>query len=383
MRHTHVRTWIEISEKYLHHNTGEFFSRIGRKAFMMAVVKSNAYGHGLVTVADALGWHPEFRRRGWFGVDSIVEALRLRKEGIKNPMLVLGFTLPERLADAARAGVIVTVSNRESLRALLRSFPRPAFHIKIDTGMHRQGFFTAEVPHVISFLKKHALVPDGMYTHFAMAKDRGYPAYTAMQFKDFMKAIVLFKNAGYSALVRHAAATGGALLFPETHLDMVRIGMGLYGYPPSVEAALNLNASEFGLSPISMKPVMTWKTVVGETHVIPVGSPVGYDLTERVRRRTNIAVLPIGYWHGFDRGLSGIGEVLIGGRRRKVLGRVSMDMIVVDGTDAPGARVGDVVVLIGRQGKGAVYADEMGGKIGTSCYEVLTRTNPLIQRALI
>jgi len=129
-----------------------------------------------------------------------------------------------------------------------------------------------------------------------------------------------------------------------------------------------------------LKPILTWKTIVVEVKEIPAGSYVGYDLTERVSQKTKIAVLPVGYWHGIDRGLSSIGEVLIRGRRRKVLGRVSMDMVVVDVTDKPHVKVGNEAVLLGKQGKDAIWADEIALKIGTSAYEVLTRINPLIER---
>ena len=132
-----------------------------------------------------------------------------------------------------------------------------------------------------------------------------------------------------------------------------------------------------------MKPVLIWKTVITEIKEIPAGSAVGYDLTERVSRKTKIAVLPIGYWHGYDRGLSSVGEVLIRGKRVKVLGRVSMDMTVIDVTDVPWVKDGDEVVLIGKQKKDAIWADEVALKLGTTQYEVLTRINPLIRRIAV
>jgi len=370
-----LRTWIEIDKKALEHNVRQFLKLIPKRTRLMAVVKSNAYGHGMVKIAKELAGSRKLAvgSRLWLGVDSIVEALRLREEGIKNPILVLGSTLSSRMKEAAEKNIVLTISNFESLEALKKLKNLPAFHIKIDTGMHRQGFLAEDVFKLIKFLKHFRLSPQGIYTHFA-SKDWGYPIYTQNQFSEFKKILSLFQRNGFGNLVRHAAASDATLLFPETHLDMVRVGMVLYGYWSSWVAKVKHPPQ------MVLKPILTWKTIVSEIKEIPAGSYVGYDLTERVSRKTKIAVLPIGYWHGYDRGLSSIGEVLIRGRRRKVLGRVSMDMIVVDVTDKPYVKVGNVVVLLGKQGKDAIWADEMAEKIGTSPYEVLTRINPLIER---
>jgi len=415
-----VRTWIEISRKALHHNVEQFLKLIPERTRLMAVVKSNAYGHGLVPVAKILsnlqapnskprnttsiaaegGNHEmvEVDTRGklrlWFGVDSIVEALRLRREGIENPILVLGHTLPSRTEEAAACDTILTVSTTEALEVLGHLKTRPTFHLKIDTGMHRQGFLPHDIFKLVKLLKRFKLTPAGVYTHFASAKDPADRDYTLRQLTLFEDVISALERAGIRGMIRHAAATGGTLLFPESHLDMVRIGMGLYGYWPSAESKASLSIRMFktfkkhapyrtegsGAGFKSLKPALTWKTIVGEVKEIPKGSLVGYDGTECTQRRTKIAVLPIGYWHGYDRGLSGIGEILIRGKRARVLGRVSMDMVVADVTDVPRVKIGDEAVLIGRQGGGALWADELAAKIGTTPYEFLTRINPLIRR---
>lgn len=388
-----VRTWIEVDKKALKHNLGQFLKIIPKRTRLMAIIKSNAYGHGLVLVAKFLAesriWNLKSKNfnsildskfyfldsRLWFGVDSIVEALRLRREGVKNSILVLGYTLPARISDAAEHDISITVSTFETLHDIARAKKRPAFHLKTDTGMHRQGFFSHDISRLVRALKKYKLKPEGIFTHFASAKDVAYPTHTYEQLKKFTSVCRTFKKAGFQNIIRHAAASGGTLLFPKSHLDMVRVGMGLYGYWPSEESKIKNQELQ-----ITLKPVLTWKTIIGETKEVPKGAYVGYDLTERVHRKTKIAILPIGYWHGYGRGLSSIGEVLIHRRRAKVLGRVSMDMVVVDITDIPRVRVGDEVVLIGAQGAGAVWASELGLKIGTSQYEILTRINPLIRR---
>lgn len=400
-----VRTWIEIDRNALHHNVEQFFRLIPKETQFMAVIKSNAYGHGLAQVAKLLA---EFRisnlesrkkapnskfqipnSRLWFGVDSIVEALRLRREAIANPILVLGFTLPSRMAEATKDDITLCIANFESLSTLADLNEKPAFHIKMDTGMHRQGFQTHELPKLISLLKKNRLAPSGLFTHFASAKDVCFPTYTCVQLEEFYTVIKQFEKAGYTDFTRHAAASGGTLLFPQSHLQMVRVGMGMYGYWPSQEAKMHcslpaeLKIKNEKVKVLELKPVLTWKTIISEIKEIPDGSFIGYDLTERVHRHTKIAVLPIGYWHGYDRGLSSIGEVLVRGVRTRVLGRISMDMIVVDVTNAPEAQVGDEVVLIGKQGKEEIWADELAAHIGTSPYEFLTRINPLIRRVIV
>lgn len=376
-----VRTWIEVDQRALHHNVEQFLKLIPTRTRFMAVVKSNAYGHGLTLVAKALARHKgqnAHRKEIWFGVDSLVEALRLRRENVENPILVLGSTLPARLWEAVEHRIAITVSNFEALSALAKEKVKPSFHIKVDTGMHRQGFLTDEISKCIRFLSWSRLLPQGIYTHFAAAKDIAYPTYTHEQMRKFNEAIVSFQKSGLKNMICHAAASGGTLLFPQSHYDMVRIGMGLYGYWPSLESRItHPNPS------IMFKPVLAWKTIVGECKEIPKGVHVGYDLTERVSRKTKIAVLPIGYWHGYDRGLSSVGEVLIRGRRAKIIGRVSMDMVVADVTDIPAVRAGDEVVLVGQQRKETITADEISLKIGTSPYEFLTRINPLIRRVLV
>ena len=407
-----VRTWIEIDKKALHHNVEQFFRLIPKTTRFMAVIKSNAYGHGLVQIAKLLSTlNPKpytlNPRLLWFGVDSITEALRLRKEGIKNPILILGYILPSRLKEAAADNIALTVSSFDTLKAIIHLKVRPVMHIKIDTGMHRQGFLPGQIPEAIGLLKRHNLKPEGIFTHFASAKDPAYPTYTLMQSERFKKVTGEFQKAGFPSLIRHSAASGAALLFPDTHLDMVRVGMGMYGYWPSQESKIHFGKSKIPLNPplekgetppffkgrrggifsfgrrgVELKPVLTWKTIISEIKEIPTGSFVGYDLTERVHRKTKIAVLPIGYWHGYDRGFSSCGDVLIRGRRAKVLGRVSMDMTVVDVTDVARAKTGDEIVLIGSSGKHCIDADELATKIGTSPYEMLTRINPLIKRII-
>jgi alanine racemase len=339
----------------------------------MAVAKSNAYGHGLYDFVPAV----ERLGADWIGVDSIVEAATLRKVGIRAPILVLGYTLPARFEAAARHDVRLTVSSFENLEALERSGHAAAVkvHLKFDTGLHRQGFLPDQIPRLIDRLRTSdgALQVEGAYTHFAQAKDPADTSYTRSQIAAFERAAEAVEAAGFP-LLRHASATAGALLHPEARYDMVRVGIGLAGLWPS----LKLKPVLSGL--LDLRPILSWRTILSEVKSLPEGAGIGYDLTERLSRPSVVGVCPVGYWHGYPRSLSGRGEVLVCGRRARVLGTVTMDMIVVDLTDVPDAAVGDPVTLIGKDGTDEVSAYEAASRAGQSYYEFLTRLNPLIQK---
>jgi alanine racemase len=215
-----------------------------------------------------------------------------------------------------------------------------------------------------------------VFTHFANAKDPSFPHDTDKQVAEFKKATDVFEKAGLR-FMKHASATAGTIIFPQYHFDMVRIGIGLYGLWPAKEVQ-----EAFGKK-IKLCPVLSWKTVVAETKIVPKGEGIGYNFTEIFKKNTKIAVCPIGYWHGFPRALSSIGHVLVGGKRARVLGRVSMDMITIDVGGIKNVKAGDEVVLIGKSGEQIITADEFADYAGTSCYEIVTRINPKIQRVFV
>jgi len=365
-----LRTWIEIDTGRLHHNY-QVLRRVAPASRLMAVCKSNAYGHGLIDFARAV----ETLGVDWLGLDSILEALKLRQSGLKSPMLVLGYTLPEMVREAAANNISLTVSSFDALRALA---PLQAtglrIHLKFDTGMCRQGFFPEEAAAVFRFADEElsGVEVEGVFTHFAGAKNPAFPQGTKEQIAKFQGILDLVP--GDWSVLRHAAATSGAIVFPEAQLDVVRVGIGLYGLWPSQEVQYAYNDK------FQLQPILTWKTVIAEIKRAPAGARVGYDFTELLERPTVIGILPVGYWHSYDRSLSSIGKVLVNGHRARILGRVSMDMVTVDLTDIPAARVGDEVVLLGEQNGAVMSADEMAMLAGTSGYEIVTRLNPLIKR---
>jgi alanine racemase len=367
-----LRTWVEIDKKAIRHNYQAFRSQIGKKCSLMSVVKSNAYGHSL------LDFSKEIEKLGidWLGVDSIVEGEALRKEKISSKILVLGHTLPEKIPSAIENNLSLTISNLENLKNITRfkMAGKLHIHLKIDTGMHRQGFFIQDLKKAISLLKKNKdfIEVEGIYTHFAAAKNPSFPKDTRKQLTEFEKAVTLVRSAGFNPF-RHAAATSGTLLFPETHLDMVRVGIGLYGLWPSKETQAAMK------NKIKLDPVLSWKTRVSEIKNLKNGERLGYDFTESVHRDSKIAILPIGYWHGYPRSLSSVGHVTIRDKACKILGRVAMDMIVVDVTKIGNIKPGESVTLIGED----LPADYLADLAGTVNYEIVTRINPLIKRIFV
>lgn len=373
-----LRTWIEIDRPALTHNIGQFRALLRPETRLAGVIKSNAYGHDFVQIAHALvGLGVD-----WLMVDSMTEALRLRREGLVVPLLVLGYTLPENVGLAIEHDIELSVSTLEALRAAAETgeqYGRPlAIHLKLDTGMCRQGFDLSQRGALLAELERvrGMVTVRGVFTHFAAAKNPALPDATLRQIQQFEVWQAEFASRGYEPIY-HASATSGTLLFPQAHYDLVRVGIGLYGLWPSGEAR------QFCQGSIDLRLVLSWKTVISEVKTIPAGARVGYDGTEMVKRPTRLAVCPIGYWHGFSRTLSGIGEVLVGGQRAKVIGRVSMDMITIDVTDITDVQPLDEVVLIGRQGAGEISVYDMAAWDDTSWYETVTRINPLIRRIYV
>jgi alanine racemase len=369
-----LRTWIEIDKRAIKHNYEVFRGIVGKKVKMLGVVKSNAYGHNLIEFSKEL----EKLGVDFLGVDSAVEGLALRREGMKTPILVLGYTLPEMFQELAQKDISITVSNFEAfdeLKKINKTLNRQVkIHVKVDTGMSRHGFTETEIKKVLAEITKNKnLEVEGLFTHFAMAKNPSFPAYTKSQIEKFNIWREAFAKAGLKPIC-HAGATAGTLLYKEAHFDMVRIGISLYGIWPSKEAQALYEGK------IKLQPVLTWKTIIAEVKKMPKGTKIGYDCSETLEKDSVIAVLPIGYWHGLPRALSSIGHVLVGGVRCKILGRVCMDIIMIDVTGVKNPKVGDEVIIIGCDGKNEITVDQIATLLDCSSYELVTRINPLIKR---
>lgn len=368
-----LRTWVEVNYRVIAENTRTLRSLLSDSVSMMAVVKSNAYGHGMVESARAA----LSGGANWLAVDELSEALELRKVRIQAPILVLGYTLPELYREAAANRISVTISSLESLQSLAKAKlgKKLRMHIKFDTGLYRQGIPESHVQQAIRILsgKGFPAIVEGAYTHFAAMEDPVREEYSRAQAKRFRGIVERLLAKGFTPIT-HASASSGILFSKDFHFDMSRAGIALYGLWPSPEI------KKWAGDKIRLAPALAWKSIVSEVKIAEKGAKVGYDLTYELSRSSRIAIVPVGYWHGLPRSLSSLGEVLVCGKRAAIIGRVSMDMAIIDVTDMPKVKAGDEVVIIGRQGAEAMSVEELAEKAGTINYEMVTRINPLIPR---
>jgi len=363
------KTWIEISKDKTAHNIREIKSILTKKTKLYSVVKSNAYGHGIFLfskLADKLGVDG-------FCVDSVVEGLKLRKIGIKKPILVLGPTLSnEFIKKATKNKITITASTFESLRAFAKFKNKPEFHLKIDTGMHRQGIYKEDLMKAIKIINENRLKITGYYTHFAAASHSIDSKFSNEQYAEFMEVQKIFQKNRFNHLTRHISNTGGTFLNEKYHFDLVRVGIGLYGLWPSENFKKKFH------NKIPIKPILSWKSVISEVKDLKKGDKIGYDLTETAKRNMTMAIVPVGYWHGIDKRFSRTTSLEVKNRRARILGSVSMDLIAIDVTGIR-CKVGETVTIIGEK----IRADDLAKSAKTINYEIVTRINPLIERILV
>jgi alanine racemase len=371
-------TWVEIDRTALFANVHSCRQLIGPRCRLLGLVKGNAYGHGLretsMVLLDA--------GVDMLGVEAVSEAVTLRTNGVTCPVLLVGPIPPANVPLLLAHQVTPLLVSPEQVQ-IVGEFTRQAacgldVHLKFDTGMHRQGILWEQLPMLLDLLVKYpGLRVSGVATHLARADEAEQPEWTRRQLDRFHDMIATLAAVGIHAPVRHAANSAGALLWPETHLDMVRLGIALYGFWPGPTVA-RASAAQ-----LTLCPVMTWKTRVASVKAVPCGCGVGYGGSFVTTRASRIAVLPLGYYDGYSRSLSNLGQVLIHGQRAPVCGRVSMNLMTVDVTGIPTVQPGDEAVLLGQQGPAAISAEEMAAWLGTIHYEVTTRINPLIPRVIV
>src|SRR5262245_27476672 len=372
-------SWIEIDAQRLRNNIDAFRTSIAAGTALMVVVKANAYGHGLETVAPVAA-----ERADWLGVNCIDEALAVTRLGIRKPVVILGHTPLDQLESVVRNSYRQVLYRLDVARALSGAATKLGIaakvHLKIETGTNRQGVPLNHLPSFINeLLKLSRLEVEGAYTHFANIEDTLDPSFAQSQVRRFREALGILERAGLRPPQVHASATAGALLYAEMDFSMVRLGIGAYGIWPSRET--QLATRERGRM-LSLAPILTWKTRVAQVKDVNSGDHVGYGLTYRASRPMRLVVLPIGYYDGYDRKLSNAGRALINGQFAPVVGRVAMNMTMLDVTDV-GAELDDEVVLIGRQANAEIRVEELAEKIGTISYEVIARINPLIPRGIV
>jgi alanine racemase len=351
-------------------------------AEVMAVVKADAYGHGMIECARAAVQGGA----SWLGAAVPEEALALRAAGLQVPILTWLQAPGDPFAELIAAGVDISVSGSWALREItdaVRSNPLctdagPArIQLKVDTGLGRNGIQPADWPTVVGeALRAQAdglVTITGIWSHFACADEPGHPS-VPLQLGVFREALALAESAGLNPGLRHIANSPAALLLPESHFDLVRCGLSTYGVSPVPEVG---SAADFGL-----RPAMTLAGRLASVKLVPAGHGVSYGHTYRTGRPTRLGLVPAGYADGIPRAASGVGPVWIGGERHTVAGRVAMDQFVVDLGEQE-AEVGDEVLLFGPGDRGEPTAQDWAEAIGTIAYEVVTRIGPRVPRVYL
>jgi alanine racemase len=376
--------WAEVDLSAIAHNVRELRRCADPKAKVMAVVKANGYGHGAVEVArTALANGAE-----WLGVARLPEAIPLREAGFAVPILVFGYTPP------AEAGRLIDYDLRQSVyspaaahaysAAAAARGKRIRVHLKVDTGMGRLGMVPAALSgktpsHAVGedFIRKTTAIArlpgldaEGIFTHFA-ASDSADTSYARRQLALFLETLSALRAAGLEFKVRHAANSAAVIALPESHLDLVRPGIALYGLRPS---------DEVDLTGISLQPAMALKARIIHLKSVPAGACISYGMTYRTPAPTVIATIPTGYADGYRRLLSSRGEMLVGGRRVPVVGRVCMDLTMLDVGTVPDACIEDEVVIFGRQGNEFISADDLARELGTINYEIVCDVTARVPR---
>ncbi len=369
-------SYIEISKANLLHNFRLLKKHAPRGTKVAAVVKANAYGHGLPEVVQTLEHDADC-----FQVNSVSE-LRTVRLLTKKPIMVLGYVSVSELDKALAAKPILAVYGVEHLEAINDAAAKKKIiqpvHVTVDSHLGRDGVLPDELS---AFLKKAKTLKNikltGIYSHFANIEDTSSPAHAQKQIQTYQSVLELCKNEEFS-LDTHISATSGLLVYEKDAKNTIaRVGIGMYGLWPSSHLQQNFEKKQFQL-----KPVLRWVSHIAQVKTLPANHSIGYGLTYVTEKPTKIAVIPQGYGDGYDRRFSGCGEVLIQGKMCKVLGRVSMNMFVVDVSHLPKVKAEEEVVLLGTQKGKTVSAEDLAETIGTINYEMTTMISSLLPRLL-
>jgi len=368
------KTHIEINSRNLIHNLRAFYRITGKP--VMFVVKGNGYGHGIREVVKVAR---DLEFIDYYAVDSLPEARQVREEDPRRKILVLGWAPPAAVQSFIEEGFEFVVPSTEyfrQVRALAQKMNRPArVQIKVETGTSRLGMPPEEALQCLDAKPDPQVVIAGIYSHYANIEDTLSHDYARGQLEKFRALLARIPQSG---ILRHFSCSAAALLFPETHFDLVRVGISAYGLWPSKETYISYFASK--RERIELRPVLSWYSRVAQVKELKEGQGIGYGITYKTFAPARMAIVPVGYYDGYDRGLSNNATVLIRGVRAPLRGRVCMNMIIVEVTHVPDVTPGDPVTLIGHSGKEGITADHLAEIAGTINYELLSRINPLIPR---
>lgn len=367
------RAWVEIDLDRLRENCKKVMDWVGHERKILVAVKADAYGHSSVAVSRALAEEGV----SMLGVASLEEAIELKRGGSPLPLVILSPSSFLEIPEIVAEGFVSTVSNMEYARRLSTvaraANRRMTVHVEVDTGMGRTGVNHA---HAASFIAQLAeaefLQVEGVFTHFADA-EKPDKSYALIQLERFERVLEELRKRSVTVPLIHAANSAALLDLKQSHFNMVRPGLVIYGMYPS----------KWVNKPVLVAPVMTFKTRVAHLNRIREGETVSYGRTYKADRDKTVAVLSVGYGDGYPRALSNKGEVLIRGKRHRIIGVVCMDLTMVDVTDDPQVSIGDEVVLIGRSGEEEIRASEIAELAGTISYDVTCSVGPRVPRVFI
>jgi len=357
---THRHTWAEVDLDAVRYNFNQTRKHVGKDISVLVVVKGNAYGHGIYEVSKIL----QDIGTDFLGVATIDEALYLRERKIKSPILILGSVLQHELKPAIKNGVTLTLCNMDLAKSIDRiacQLKRKArVHIEVDTGMGRIGVWHEEADDFVKEISNFEnIFVEGIYTHFSIAgRDKFFTTY---QIDSFTSLLERLSKSGIDIIHRHAANSLATVSLKKSHLNLVRPGIIIYGMYPKRSFSRR----------IDLKPVLSLKTKIVFLKKTPAGRSISYGRTYITQKPTVIATLPIGYADGYGRILSNKAKVLVRGQRAPVVGKVTMDQTMIDVGNIEGVKLGDEVVLIGRQGDNDIRCEELARLAGTIPYEII------------
>jgi len=380
-------TWAEIDLKAYAHNIRELRRVANPQAHLMAVVKANGYGHGAVEAARTALQNGAAA----LGVARLHEAVQLREAGLEAPILIFGYSPLESVDTLIDCELTQTVYSARTAAAMAEQADRRGkkikIHIKVDSGMGRLGLLLADAAgarpeknaaaaclrEVGTISRLAGLAVEGIFTHFATA-DSADKSYANRQLERFLDFLAILRREGLNPPLAHAANSGALIDMPESHLDMVRPGIATYGLYPSAEVKKNR---------VDLMPVMALKSRIIHLKKVPAGFSISYGSTYRTEKNTTIATVPVGYADGLNRLLSSAGHMLVGGQKVPIVGRVCMDLTMLDVGALAGAAIGDEVVVFGKQAHAAITADEIASRINTINYEIVTSITGRVPRVYL
>lgn len=373
----YARGYAEVDLDAIVSNMKNMKAHVKAETRMMGVIKTDGYGHGSVPIARAL---EKLDFMYGFAVATAEEAFELRENGIRLPILILGYVFPEYYAKLVEWDISSTVFRRDAVNLLaeeaLKQHKRAKVHIKVDTGMGRIGILPDE--NGMNFIKQAAetegIEIEGIFTHFARA-DETDKTNALQQFNIFRRFTEEAENiSGLKGIIKHCSNSAGILEIPQANMDVVRAGISLYGLAPS---------KEVDMGHIPIKPALSLYSTIVHVKWLPEGTPISYGGTYITDKERRIATIPLGYGDGYPRGLSGKGQVLIKGQKAPIVGRICMDQFMVDVTDIPDVKEGDKVTLIGRDGEKVITAETLGELSGRFNYELVCMLSKRIPRIYI